>query len=83
MTKEECVELMCELRHEDRYKVSISYYCYEWIVQITEKEPMMGVMYVSPKLSKVLGSYEYSIQTNGGGWQGMRLHVFKRQGGEL
>lgn len=77
MTKEEAIELTCQIRKVEGYGFKIQPYCMECVVTIQEKEMSESSMYINPSLARMLANYEYSIQNSGGGYKGMRLHVFK------
>lgn len=77
MTLNEANKLLHKCSNLTRYDVFREYYCMEWVVKIQEKEISESAMYINPSLARILANYEYSIQNSGGGYKGMRLHVFK------
>lgn len=77
MKQEEANKLLHKCSNLTRYDIFIEYYCMECVVKIQEKELSETAMYINPKLARILADYEYSIQNIGGGYKGMRLHVFK------
>ena len=77
MKKEQAEALLHKCSNLTRYDVFLEYYCMECVVTIQEKEMSGSAMYINPSLARILANYEYSIQNSGGGYKGMRLHVFK------
>ena len=77
MTLNEADKLLHKCSNLTRYDVFLEYYCMECVVTIQEKEMSESAMYINPSLARILANYEYSIQNGGGGYKGMRLHVFK------
>lgn len=82
MTKEEAIELTCQIRKEQGYGFKIQPYCMEYVVQIHEVDACEDHMNITSMLSKILADYEYSIECGilGGGnpQKRVRLHIYKK-----
>lgn len=82
MTKEEAIELTCQIRKVEGYGFKIQPYCIEYVVQIYEVDACEEQMNITSSLSKILADYEYSIECGilGGGnpQKRVRLHIYKK-----